>query len=491
MDAPATLLVVTGALLSAAVFLVGFSSTRVHAERDRALYRLESREQQLVEFARLPEALTTREVLRVWGALTDTEVADRIHNLTMWTLALVAGLEVISAIVLSVSAGWRLTIHVGEVAPAFFGWSVMFIATSAVIGLYVLDRQTVTNDLDARIDGDPSWQVLRAATLPTDEAVAAYSRAIDAVPAWPVPYILRARALLSQEPPDIVGAIADFTKAIDLDPSRGKVHAERGVARAFRLDPPQIEGAIVDFTKAIELDPSVFYVYVARGDARVGLVAPDVEAALADYGKAIDLEPSEPSTYAKRGFSRAHHLDPPDLDGAISDYDRLVELEPVEAYGYAARADVRLLLDPPDHEQAIADYDKAVEIDPHWNHPFARRGFARATLDPPDAEGAIVDYTVAIELDSSDTFAYAGRGDARKQLDPPDLQGALADYDRLVELEPVEAYGYAARADVRLLLEPPDVMGAIADRDKALEFDRGEGSVVELLDSVDMRIGNV
>jgi tetratricopeptide (TPR) repeat protein len=54
---------------------------------------------------------------------------------------------------------------------------------------------------------------------------------------------------------DLAGAIADYTKGIELNPHDVACYHSRGDAR---LDKKDLEGAIADFTKAIELKP-IFY----------------------------------------------------------------------------------------------------------------------------------------------------------------------------------------------------------------------------------------
>src|SRR5277367_1019324 len=64
---------------------------------------------------------------------------------------------------------------------------------------------------------------------------------------------------------DFSGAIADFTKAIELNPTFALAYTYRGNARSHSGDP---DGAIADSTKAIELDPKLALAYSNRGNAR-------------------------------------------------------------------------------------------------------------------------------------------------------------------------------------------------------------------------------
>ena len=61
---------------------------------------------------------------------------------------------------------------------------------------------------------------------------------------------------------DYYGAIADYTKAIELNPNKAQIYYNRGAAKGILNDP---YGAIADYTKAIELNPNKDDAYNNRG----------------------------------------------------------------------------------------------------------------------------------------------------------------------------------------------------------------------------------
>jgi TonB family protein len=73
-------------------------------------------------------------------------------------------------------------------------------------------------------------------------------------------YIDRGRTYIQQDQND--RAIADFTKAIELDPEGANAYNHRGVAYASRLD---FDSAIADFDKAIQFDPLLNNAHYNRG----------------------------------------------------------------------------------------------------------------------------------------------------------------------------------------------------------------------------------
>ena len=99
-------------------------------------------------------------------------------------------------------------------------------------------------------------------------------------------YIDRGRVYLQQDDND--RAIADFTKAIELDPEGANAYNHRGVAYAGKLD---FDRAIADFDKAIQLDPLLNNAHYNRGVAfsKKG----DEARARADYAIEEQLYPQK------------------------------------------------------------------------------------------------------------------------------------------------------------------------------------------------------
>ena len=96
--------------------------------------------------------------------------------------------------------------------------------------------------------------------------------------------------------------------------------AEQGIAEGQSGD---FEKAIADFDRAVQLDPNQAEVYNYRGvvKARKG----DIEGAIADFDRAVQLNPKYPHAYLNRGIVRQTKND---FRGALSDFNRYSELGP-------------------------------------------------------------------------------------------------------------------------------------------------------------------
>ncbi|MBE9036861.1 serine protease [aff. Roholtiella sp. LEGE 12411] len=219
---------------------------------------------------------------------------------------------------------------------------------------------------------------------------------------------------------DFKGAIADYTKAIRLNPNYLNAYNNRGLARYSLGDN---EGALSDFNQVLKINPKDADAYNNRGLARS--VLGDRKGALADYNQALKINPNYTLAYNNRGIVR-NNLE--DEKGALADFNQALKINPNYAEAYAGRAISRYKLG--DKQGAIADYTQALQIDPNLAPPYAGRGIARFELG--DNKGAITDFNQALRLNPNFAPAYTGRGITRYTLG--DKEGAIADLQKAANL---------------------------------------------------------
>ena len=128
----------------------------------------------------------------------------------------------------------------------------------------------------------------------------------------------------------------------------------RGIQKAKKGD---LDGAIADFDRAIELNPKDDAPYYNRAQAK--RLKKDAAGAIVDYTRAIELGSQNPAAYNNRGNARAENND---WDGAIADYTRAIELKPDYARAYYNRAVAKKANG--DAAGAAADFKHAQELDP-------------------------------------------------------------------------------------------------------------------------------
>jgi tetratricopeptide (TPR) repeat protein len=128
----------------------------------------------------------------------------------------------------------------------------------------------------------------------------------------------------------------------------------RGIEKGKKGD---LDGAIADFTRAIQLNPKDDAPYYNRAQAK--WLKKDAAGAIADYTRAIELGSTNPAAYNNRGNARAENND---RDGAIADYTRAIELKPDYARAYYNRAVTKQAKG--DTAGAEADFKAAAKLDP-------------------------------------------------------------------------------------------------------------------------------
>src|SRR4029453_9697806 len=205
-------------------------------------------------------------------------------------------------------------------------------------------------------------------------------------------------------------------------PNSAEAFLNRGSARRFNGDR---NGAIADFSRAIELDPKSVSPVYNRGITR--LQKGDYERAITDLSRAIELSPNTADYYNDRGLAK---LRKQDNDGALADFTRAIELDPKSALAYRNRAVARNI--KKDADGALADYNRAIELDPKNASAFNNRGNIKKAKG--DLDGAIADFTSAIGLNDKLAIAYKNRGDAKQAKG--DSSGANEDLKRAGELDP-------------------------------------------------------
>ncbi len=289
-------------------------------------------------------------------------------------------------------------------------------------------------------------------------------------------------------------ALADFTRAIELDPSHAAVLRDRGVALGRRddelaADYTQVididlndaramssrgqanramgrhEEALADFTRAIELEARLAMAMGGRGQAHQAMARH--EEALTDNGHAIGADPNLARTIAGRGETNAAMGR---NEEALADFTRAIELDPGDAWAIGSRGQAYQAMGR--QEEALADYTRAIDLDPNLAWAIAGRGETYQAMGRH--EEALADFTRAIDLDPRDSWAIASRAQAYHAIDRH--EEALADFTRAIDLEPNLAWAIAGRGVTYRLMGRHDE--ALADFTRAIDLDPGHARAI-------------
>jgi len=323
--------------------------------------------------------------------------------------------------------------------------------------------------------------VRRSEVVPSSNAVAAFTAAIERAPRNVDAYMARGVARHSQGQTE--GAVADFGAAIALDPGRDDAYNNRG---AVWLEAGEIDRAIADFSEAIRLSPRG---PIALGNRASALAQKgELDRSLADYTAAIGLHRDVAGLLAdtQRGpapgsLVAVKHLrgrgdvwrSKRELDQALVDYTEAILLDPSDALSHLGRGIVHG--EKGQFGQALADLTEAIRLDPANACAYKNRGYVRGRQG--DHDRAIADFSAAIRIRPEDAQAYLWRGTLRDQKavssdrmkfgDGP--RTALADFNAAIRLAPNDPAAYRCRAAAHSRLGEHEQ--ALADYDAAIRLD--------------------
>lgn len=284
---------------------------------------------------------------------------------------------------------------------------------------------------------------------------------------------------------DFVGAVAEFTNAIKINPKRGGLYLQRGLTL---LELEKFEDALSDLDKAYELDKANRNaVLVCRGRAYTGLKQYD--KALSDLNSAIETDPK----FVLAFISRADcELSKGDKEKAINDLEQALLLDPKQPKAYLLRAKYFKQLNK--NTEALRDFNTAVALDSTFldkdygpesqEEKELRDHFAKslklgkkqdvaaqliergmAAERSGEYLEAIREFTTALEDDPDGLEAYKWRASVYMHMNA--FTNAIEDLDKALSISPKDSNLLALRAKAHLAIGQSDK--AIADYTRAIE----------------------
>lgn len=192
------------------------------------------------------------------------------------------------------------------------------------------------------------------------------------------------RAVALHQKRDLERAIADYTKAIELDPDDVWNYRQR--ARVLSECGANVR-ALEDCNKALEIDPENHVSYKIRGEIR--FAQKEYDLVIADCTKSIELnlEAKDPhaamklraEAYRALGNTELAALDEKQYnDGLLSNANLMIEQLPEDPIAYRTRGELLLILK--DYASAVADFDMALKLNPSDSIALEMRASAQAGL---------------------------------------------------------------------------------------------------------------
>ena len=224
------------------------------------------------------------------------------------------------------------------------------------------------------------------------------------------------------------GAPGDYSD----EPKDADGFARRGAAFAARMEYVR---AIADFTRAIELDPKESKRYYDRAHAR--FMAKQPALAMADLDKAIELKPDDAKALEARASVR---LSDKNIAGAQADFDAAARVDPP-----ARLAAALALTGSGAFEDAVAEWDQWIAALPkpyRLQEALNGRCWTRA-LWGKDLDKALADCDAALKLSPREAAFLDSRGLVHLRLGQ--LDASIADYDEALRRNPKVAWSLYGR----------------------------------------------
>ncbi len=205
-----------------------------------------------------------------------------------------------------------------------------------------------------------------------------------------------------------------------------RIYGRRGMAC---LSSNEYQRAIADFDRALALDPAYASAYLLRGIAYSSLSAH--QQAIENFNRALALDSRNTFAYAHRAIANRKLKN---YEQAMADFDYVLLLDPQLDGAQLLRSLTYEEFD--EARRGLGDFDYILELNPYDAQAYALRGMAYYSLN--DYQRAIQNLNHALELDPNDAQVYASRG--RVYLELGDIGQAMADFHRSLELDPYDLY---------------------------------------------------
>ncbi|MEH2023393.1 CHAT domain-containing protein [Nostoc sp.] len=253
---------------------------------------------------------------------------------------------------------------------------------------------------------------------------------------------------------DLLGAIASYDQAIELQPDFSEYWFNRGLT-LFHLE--RFEEAIASYETATQLKPDFYKAWYNRGGTLGELGY--FEEAIASFDKAIEIKPDYQEAWSSKGLAL---LKLGWLLEAISSYDQALHLEPEDPENWYHRGIALAVSEQ--FAEAIISYDRAIEINPEYHEVWIDRGVVLFNLGRWSE--AIASWDKALSVQADFYLAWYNRGIALDNLGR--RQEAIASYQQTIAIKPDFHLAWYNQAVALFYLE--QFAEAIACYDNALQI---------------------
>lgn len=225
----------------------------------------------------------------------------------------------------------------------------------------------------------------------TEQAIASYLAAIQSSPQHLGAHVALASAYATAG--KLAEAEAAFSNTTRVFPNNPLVFNNRGMYYQQQRKPKE---AIADFSRAIQLDPRFYVAYTNRGFTYLN-DGENPSAAIADFTESLRLNPQQPGIYSLRGAAK---LQQGKLNEALADYNETLRLDPKNPIAMADIGFTKFF--SKDYPAALASFNNAVLEDPNLRYLNPWRYLSMAYAGQEGAAAATFSDSLSKPVDKRD-----------------------------------------------------------------------------------------
>jgi Tfp pilus assembly protein PilF/ketosteroid isomerase-like protein len=195
---------------------------------------------------------------------------------------------------------------------------------------------------------------------------------------------------------NLTQAIADYTKAIEIDPKYAAAYSNRG--NVYQIQ-GNFQQAIADYDKAIEINPEIAGFYSNRGNAYQ--TQSNLHQAIVDYSNAIEKSPNDSTSYYNRGLA---YYGIEQYGKSLADYTKAINKNPnKEAYeDFVKYVPVKEASDTENvRNEVVQLFEGKLNLDKKTAMPAPGVAPVTASVATPAAEPAVAPVVTAVAAAAS------------------------------------------------------------------------------------------
>ena len=274
------------------------------------------------------------------------------------------------------------------------------------------------------------------------------------------------------------GGIADFDKAIEIDPEFAEAYYTRGLAKSYQYNQCITKN---DLTKLDNIESSSTEEMAIQGYL-TNILIQDYRGAIADFDKAIGINPEYADAYFCRGLAKNNLEDSGITTDKQVNYPEVIVRNAEKSVKKVSETNFQIK----DYEGVIADYDTAIKINPRHSNAYYRRGLVKMVFqDRWETMKYLMQNNPKVSGDLD--FPNNEYGESDKFF--KNYASAITDFDKALEINPLFANAYYHRGLARFYCN--DISGAMIDWNKAIKIDPIYKDIYRRIDSLNCNLNGI